>query len=103
MYSWGYNGYGNCGDGNTEVIFTPTLIKRFVGIEVLEIKCGVHHSYVKTIDGRHWFCGSNGDNECLGRRDDVNPMCIDDEVMQKLDGKEIKSVYLGNRCTYIVC
>ena len=62
----------------------------------------VHESYVKSVDGRYWFFGNNGHKECLrmGNISKVEePMCIDDDVMKKLNHKQIKSVYLGNKCT----
>ena len=106
VYSWGGNRYGQCGDGTQKSILTPKLIKKLVDIEVAEVKCGTYHSYVKSVDGRHWLFGSNDYKQCLvmvNINKILEPVCVDDFVMQRLDGKEIKSVHLTTDRTYVVC
>ena len=106
VYSWGYNDDGQCGDCTRKSIFTPTLMEKFIDIEIIEVKCGTYHSYVKSVDGKHWLFGGNFYNQCLAMENVdriLEPTCIDDAVIEKVDGKQIKSVYLGGDRTCVVC
>ncbi len=56
VWSWGYNGYGNLGDGTYTQRNTPVQ----AGISnVASVACGYYHAlYVKS-DGTVWGCGAN--------------------------------------------
>ena len=88
VYSWGYNGDGQCDDGKhwtgRENSYTPTLIEKLLDIEVIKVKCGLHNFCSKSVDGRYWLWGDNGNKRCLrmsGLRH-LESMGIDDEIMQ---------------------
>ena len=108
IYSWGSNDFGQCGDGTFNDIFKPKLIKYLDQHEIIEIKCGLYHSFAKCADEEHYLFGSNKYNECLTFKhntEEINvcmPHCIDDIVKQKTDGKTIKNIFLGCQTTYFI-
>ena len=59
VYSWGYNGGGQCGDGTKTMISTPTLIPALKNEQEKQTKCGGNHCYVNTVDNKHYIFGSN--------------------------------------------
>ena len=64
VYIWGYNGYGQCGSGNTSHQYTPRKVQDD-GIPgpVAKMWTSSHgsygHSYMLLTDGRLYFCGRN--------------------------------------------
>ena len=58
VYSWGYNNYGQCGHENDDRgynFYEPKLIEDVKEFVIDYIDCGCDHSYVKTVDKRHFF------------------------------------------------
>ena len=105
VYSWGFNGWGECGHGDTERIFEPKLIDALKGEIVNTIKCGAQHSYCKTID-KHFIWGSNEQHECLAADNNSIisiPVQVDQYISLKCDNKKIESAYLGYFKTILEC
>jgi alpha-tubulin suppressor-like RCC1 family protein len=67
IYSWGYNGYGQLGTGNTTNYYVPTLISTggLNGTPTDIWACGQDygHLYVLTTTGYMYACGYNGYGE----------------------------------------
>ena len=63
IWSWGYNKYGQLGDGTTIDKLNPTLIPDFNNVKALD--GGWYHSVVLKEDGTVWTFGNNG-NGTLG-------------------------------------
>ena len=105
VYGWGYNYWGQCGDGSRMNVLEPKKID-FKGMKVKVIKCGSNHSYCKTNDGRNWLWGRNENNECLVLNDKRKrrkiPFCIDRVIEKKCNGQRIKDVFLGYNNTKIL-
>jgi len=57
VYSWGYNGCGQLGNGNTNNTSTPQKIPNLVNI--VAISCGYCHSMALTRDGDVYSWGDN--------------------------------------------
>ena len=88
IYSFGYNYFGQCGDGETKSVFTPKMIKTLKDFKVLEIKCGSLTSYCKTECRKNFLWGSNGNNNCMEFEENINyvsvPKQIDNIVKKKM-------------------
>jgi alpha-tubulin suppressor-like RCC1 family protein len=80
VYSFGYNGYGNLGLGDTANRNIPNLIHfEFDGMPV-DIRAGDHHSIIFTDTNKVYSFGRNDDGQ-LGLGDTVNrniPTLIED-------------------------
>ena len=63
-YTWGYNGYGQLGHGNTNNSTTATQVAPQAGIKVAKAVCAGGGSYGNTYfmlaNGRLYACGYNG-------------------------------------------
>jgi regulator of chromosome condensation len=59
IYAFGLNNHGQLGIGNKETSSFPTQIKKFEGINVIDINGGEHHSIALTDDGRVYCWGRN--------------------------------------------
>eukprot|EP01084_Bolivina_argentea_P303109 523265_1 len=109
VYACGFNENNQCGQDtsyNVEgIIKMPTIIEYFKCLNVLEIKCGSHHSYVKSNTRNHYLFGRNQDNECISNCDlfTVNyAHCINDSDYKIFKKKVILSVSLGFKRTKII-
>jgi hypothetical protein len=81
VWAWGYNGYGNVGDGTTTTRYSPVQVSTLSGVRM--VAAGAHHSLALKNDGTVWAWGNNtsgqlGDGmKCTGfvggpiRREDV--------------------------------
>jgi uncharacterized repeat protein (TIGR02543 family) len=66
IYSWGFNGNGQLGHGNTTTQFTPTIISfpNLQGEEKIEsFDLGSYHSIAITTYGRLYSAGFNGEGQ----------------------------------------
>lgn len=66
VYTWGYNGYGQLGQGNTSNYSSPTLIDQgyFHNKKIVDMWMSGYnyqYSYFLTEDGDLYSCGYNGD------------------------------------------
>eukprot|EP01084_Bolivina_argentea_P184827 318783_1 len=98
VYSWGHNNRGQCARQNSKDIKIPKLIPFFKYTKVKQICCGDYHSYVKTIDDKHYLFGDNTFNQCVESDDNEIrlPHLIDLNIANDM---KIRNVYLGIKCT----
>lgn len=61
LWTWGYNNYGQLGDGTTTNKTKPQQIKK--GTKFKQISAGSSHSLAIDEDGNLWSCGFNGNGE----------------------------------------
>jgi alpha-tubulin suppressor-like RCC1 family protein len=93
LYTWGYNNYGQLGDGTTTQRTTPTLIYSFKEDKAKIVSLGEYHSAMITESGKLYTWGFNG-NGRLGDGTTTNrttPTLID-----KFNGEKVISVSLGH-------
>ena len=64
MYTWGYNGYGNLGDGTQTQRETPVEVS-YSGDAVSNISCGFAHTAFTTTTGKV-YCFGHGPNGQIG-------------------------------------
>lgn len=48
VYSWGYNGYGELGLGDTDIRLSPTRISALKNTKVIQVSCGERHTLLIT-------------------------------------------------------
>ena len=100
VYSWGSNGSGQCGQEKDDeiYIYKPKLIESFKEYVVDCIDCGYDHSYVKTVDKRHYLFGGNCSGQCIAftfGRKISRPSRVDQKIISKCNVKEIIQSDLG--------
>lgn len=61
VYAWGYNGYGQLGDGSTNLSDVPVQVSGLPA--ALSIAAGTYHSLVLGTDGSVWAFGRNDDGQ----------------------------------------
>eukprot|EP01084_Bolivina_argentea_P089898 162089_1 len=94
-----YNGkcYGECGNLSIfrQNVHEPNMIME----NVVTVKCGYRHSYIKTYDEKHYLFGNNKRNQCTLTdtilRANISkiiyaPFCINDTFAQLSSGEKIK-------------
>eukprot|EP01083_Nonionella_stella_P092041 257498_1 len=72
LFTTGYNGNGQCGDGTTRDIFEPKRIRVGENEKVESIKCGAYHNVLTTTTNKIFVWGLNDYNQCLVNDDKGN-------------------------------
>jgi alpha-tubulin suppressor-like RCC1 family protein len=98
VYSWGYNGYGQLGDGTTAQRTTPVAVNTsgaLSGKTVVSIAAGSGYSLALTSDGKvfSWGDGSNGTIGNSSFASKTLPVAVD--VSGVLSGKVISAISAG--------
>ena len=104
LYSWGYNGYGQLGDGTTTNSSMPICISDIESNPLKGKKIVDVHNYGSTIiakdsNGKLYTWGEN-DYGQLGDEtttDSSMPICISDIENSPLKGKNIVNIYWNDR------
>ncbi|QVK16776.1 DUF5011 domain-containing protein [Mycoplasmatota bacterium] len=96
IYTWGYNGYGQLGDGTTTSRNTPTEItSKFnlgVGETIQELSLGCHHSSAITSEGKIFTWGRNNDSQ-LGDGTTTNKS-TPTEITSNFNDVVVEKIYL---------
>ena len=82
VYSWGYGGEGQLGQGEeTSLSYLPKLVEFFSDndIMIFQISCGFHNSYFLTEKNIVYVCGTNG-RDC---NKEFNPTKVDIKLKYK--------------------
>jgi alpha-tubulin suppressor-like RCC1 family protein len=71
IFTFGYNGYGQLGHGDTDRRHSPTVVRSLQGLQVIAVAAGQHHTMALTNDGSvfTWGIGTYG---VLGHGDEKN-------------------------------
>jgi hypothetical protein len=59
VYAWGWNQFGEVGDGSNDIQLIPIKLNAFNDEKVIQISCGYLHSMALTESGRVFSWGSN--------------------------------------------
>lgn len=62
VWTWGYNGYGQLGTGNSNYSYTPVSISSGFALGT-QVAAGTYHSMVISQTGAVWTWGYNGDGQ----------------------------------------
>jgi alpha-tubulin suppressor-like RCC1 family protein len=60
VFNWGKNDWYQLGNGSTESIKTPQIVKDLIGKRVIDIHCGERHTLALTENGELFAWGANG-------------------------------------------
>jgi len=71
LYAWGYNNYGQLGNGSTTESHTPVLVLLPSGVTARAVAAGYEHSLASGSDGKLYAWGQNFDGE-LGNGTSTN-------------------------------
>ncbi|MBO5412702.1 MAG: hypothetical protein J6A29_00025 [Clostridia bacterium] len=103
VWTWGYSGYGQLGDGTTNSISTPICISDIAenplnGINIVQISTEYNHTVALDSNGKIWTWGSNWIGQ-LGdgtETDSSTPICISNIAENPLNGIKIKQISVGS-------
>ena len=105
VYSFGENSVGMCGTGTTEPVYLPQAIDFGKDVIIDEIKCGIEHSYCKSINGEYYLFGGNENFECLQFDDKqtqiLSPISINQVIKERYNKGRILGLNLGFEITTI--
>jgi alpha-tubulin suppressor-like RCC1 family protein len=76
VYTWGFGGFGQLGQGNTSDCRNPSIIKSVLGKEPKLIASGLEHLVVVTDGGTMYGWGNNGSSRLSGK---TSAMAVIDE------------------------
>ena len=76
VWSWGHNTSGQCGHPQRAHIADSYRISYLMQWNMIQIKCGIDHSYAKSADGRHFLFGNNEYNQCSLQEHDKNDSVV---------------------------
>lgn len=95
IYSWGDNGHGELGIGQTGGDRdTPQLVKTPSGVRFKQISAGKNHALALSNDGDIWAWGSDYYGQLgIGQRYDLSNVPV--KVRNNADGKKFKQVDAG--------
>jgi len=106
VWSWGYNGEGQCGDVNRGYLLEPQRIKSLLSKQIEEIGCGGTHSFVRSEEDEWYLFGDDMFNECSLRetegKDVIIPTCVNQVFEELSGGYQIERVHLGSLNTIFV-
>jgi alpha-tubulin suppressor-like RCC1 family protein len=92
LYTWGYNNFGQLGDGTTTTRTTPTLIDKFNDEKVISVSLGRYHSSAITESGKLYTWGLNDAGQ-LGDGTTANKTIP--TLINRFNGEKIIAVSLG--------
>ena len=102
VWSWGYNGEGQCGHYQKGYILEPRIIKNVRNLKIVNIGCGGAHSFVEDENKGFYLFGDNSFNECslmdngTAKNNVILPQCVNDRFEKLTLGKQIENVFLGS-------
>ncbi|MEW5302121.1 MAG: hypothetical protein WDW36_004931 [Sanguina aurantia] len=96
VYSWGWGGYGNLGDGSIEDRHTPTKVIGLEGQNIVNVRCGWRHSIVVTEDGRMYTFGWGKYGQC--GHGEASDQAVP-RMVEALEGVQVSAVAGGWRHT----
>jgi alpha-tubulin suppressor-like RCC1 family protein len=101
IYTWGWNGAGECGVGHKNLCKTPTKLN-FEGINnVIDISPGYQHTLFLMNDGTVYTCGSNSSGQLgLGGSFTVPTLIATDNLGNRFDN--IKKIFAGRYSSFFI-
>lgn len=106
LAAWGYNYYGQLGDGRTYDSYQPVLVNRsgvLAGKTVIKVACGEYHSLALCSDGTLAAWGTNqsaqlGDGTTISR---TSPVAVDRSGV--LAGKSVVAIAAAQFHNLVLC
>ena len=108
LYGFGYNVYGQCGLLGQSYVLKPKLIHVPTNENIINIKCGIYNSFIKT-ESKWYSFGDNNSHILLLQQNSITwaiaePTEIDFKYISNFTGNnnEIIDIYPGLRNTFIL-
>lgn len=109
VYGWGFNSYGQLGDGSTVDSLVPIAVNTtgvLAGKTVTQIMGGHNHTVVLTSDNQIYSWGENESgqlgNGLFGSANEVNPNPLATIQTGALAGKTVTKIGIGMQSTYAI-
>ena len=109
IYTFGNNASSQCGLGNqSKYVSNPTQVRLDFDADIpISIKCGNHHTIIKTLHDNYYSFGLNYHEQCLlnsRRKHIISPTMISiNNILSKLNSnKSIINLIPGTDTTYIL-
>jgi alpha-tubulin suppressor-like RCC1 family protein len=83
-YCWGYNGYGNLGDGSTVQRLLPVTVGPMGGSQPSAIAEGTYHTCARTADGHLWCWGFNSTGQLGNNTTTASSAPVSNQILQSL-------------------
>ncbi|PWZ11180.1 Ultraviolet-B receptor UVR8 [Zea mays] len=101
LLTFGWGLYGQCGQGNTDDVLSPTCVSSILGIKMQDVAAGLWHTVCTSVDGDVYSFGGNQFGQ-LGTGSDqaeTLPKLVD---ATSLENKNARSVSCGARHSAII-
>ncbi|KAL5220980.1 hypothetical protein ABZP36_025693 [Zizania latifolia] len=101
LLTFGWGLYGQCGQGNTDDVLSPTCVSAILGIKMQDIGAGLWHTVCTSVDGDVYSFGGNQFGQ-LGTGSDQTetvPKLVD---ASSLENKNARTVSCGARHSAII-
>lgn len=99
IYTWGYGGSGNLGNGSTSNVFMPAAITaNFGGNRILRISCGSTHTLLLTEAGQVFSWGAHSNGQLGNDKQTYRP----ERVTNSLDGKFVVDIACSSLSSFAV-
>ncbi|KAJ1286199.1 hypothetical protein BS78_03G334600 [Paspalum vaginatum] len=101
LLTFGWGLYGQCGQGNTDDVLSPTCVSSILGVKMQDVAAGLWHTVCTSVDGDVYSFGGNQFGQ-LGTGSDqaeTVPKLVD---ATSLENKNARSVSCGARHSAII-
>lgn len=106
LVAWGYNFYGQLGNGLTSTSLLPVAVNRtgvLAGKSIIAIAAGTYHSFALCSDGTLVAWGYNGNGELGNGGTGFSPLPVAVDTSGVLSGKTIAAVIAGSFHNFALC
>lgn len=106
LVAWGYNFYGQLGNGLTSNSSTPVAVSKtgvLTGKTITAIAAGTYHSFALCSDGTLAAWGYNGNGELGNGGTGFSPLPVSVDTTGVLAGKTIAAVFAGSFHSFVLC
>lgn len=106
LAAWGYNFYGQLGNGLTSDSSTPVAVSKtgvLTGKTIIAIAAGTYHSFALCSDGTLAAWGYNGNGELGNGGTGFSPLPVAVDTTGVLTGKTIVAVFAGSFHNFALC
>jgi alpha-tubulin suppressor-like RCC1 family protein len=106
LAAWGYNFYGQLGNGLTSNSSTPVAVSKtgvLTGKTIIAIAAGTYHSFALCSDGTLAAWGYNGNGELGNGGTGFSPLPVAVDTTGVLTGKTIAAVFAGSFHNFALC
>jgi len=103
VYCWGYNGYGNLGNGNGTTMYTPTYVNMPAGSSPVQISASERHTCGLLRNGSMYCWGYNNYQQSEGPiSDDYGSQIYNPNFIKTKFGHKVVSMGVGVDYTCVV-